>query len=172
MKSILLFATALSLPALAAWNTATNVDPMTDEARFVFSTPGEPLEVFSLKYTPFLCVRVPSNQTDRCEIFFEIQHEGLKRGTSDVLVRFDKTPAESWNVTASTDRRAGFFANPSDLLPKLKQHNRLTIRFQTTLQAVRTTSFTLTGLAESLAAKIAAPPSAPPEPNPFEAQLR
>ena len=158
----LLFTTAavLSLsPVHADWTIVTVDDPITDAKKYSIVTQGDPVKVTDfMQYIPELYVRVTpisyDAKTDRMqyssEVFFAIQSEGLRRGESSAKIRFDKNPAEDVTITASTDRRAGFFASKDKLIDKLSTSTNLLIRFSTTLGAVRTIKFPVAGLMPKL----------------------
>ena len=158
----LLFTTAavLSLsPVRADWTIVTVDDPMTDAKKYSIVTKGDPVQLTDfMQYVPELHVRVTpisyDAKTNRMryswEVFFAIETEGLRRGESPAKIRFDKNPAEDVTITASTDRRAGFFAPKSKMLDKIAASTNLLVRFSTTLGAVRTVKFPVAGLIPKL----------------------
>lgn len=161
MKALLFMAAAvLSLsPVHADWTIVTVDDPMTDAKKYSIVTQGDAVKLTDfMQYVPELYVRVTpisyDAKTDRLkyssEVFFAIQTEGLRRGESPAKIRFDKNPAEDVTFTASTDRRAGFFANTNHLIAQMSTSTNLLIRFSTTLGAVRTIKFPVAGLMPKL----------------------
>lgn len=110
-----------ALTAFADWTIVPTTDEMTDVTKYCIVTTGEPVAITDfLKYTPELYFRITpvdynaktDQMTYRSEAFFSIQTEGLRRGESQVKIRFDRKPAQDVTVTASTERRAGFFCEP------------------------------------------------------------
>ena len=148
-----------ALTAFADWTIVPTTDEMTDVTKYSIVTTGEPVAMSDvMKYTPELHFRITpvkyDPKTDRmsysAEAFFAIQTEGLRRGESPVKIRFDRKPAQDVTVTASTERRAGFFANPSGFISKATSSTNLLVRFTTTLGAVRTLKFRVDGLTDQL----------------------
>ena len=160
MKTLLTAAGAALFFAFSAlaenWNLINRTDEMTDEVSYILHTPGTPITVIegAVTYTPTLIFRVSASPHDdkpaRKDLFFEIETDGIRRGTSTVKIRFDSAPAEDVTVTASTDRRAGFFANADKLIPKLAKSEHVKLRFVTTLGAVRTTTFNTSGFSDGI----------------------
>ena len=148
-----------ALTAFADWTIVPTTDDMTDVTKYCIVTTGEPVAITDfMKYTPELYFRITpieyNAKTDRMsylsEVFFAIQTEGLRRGESQVKIRFDRKPAQDVTVTASTERRAGFFANPFGFISEATASTNLLIRFTTTLGAVRTLKFRIDGLTDQL----------------------
>jgi hypothetical protein len=148
-----------ALTAFADWTIVTMTDPMTDVTKYSIVTKGEPVAMSDvMKYDPELYFRITpveyNAKTDRmsyrADVFFAIQTEGLRRGESTVKIRFDRNPAEDTTITSSTERRAGFFANPSGFISKATSSTNLLVRFTTTLGAVRTLKFRVDGLMDQL----------------------
>ena len=132
---------------------------MSDVTQYSIVTTGEPVAMSDvMKYTPELYFRITpvdyNAKTDKmsyhAEAFFAIQTEGLRRGESPVKIRFDRKPVQDVTVTASTERRAGFFVNPSGFISEATASTNLLIRFTTTLGAVRTLKFRVDGLTDQL----------------------
>lgn len=150
-----------ALTAFADWTIIPTTDPMTDVTKYSIVTKGEPVAMSDvMKYTPELHFRITpvkyDPKTDRmsysADVFFAIQTEGLRRGESPVKIRFDRKPAQDVTVTASTERRAGFFGNPSGFISEATASTNLLVRFTTTLGAVRTLKFRVDGLMDQMKA--------------------
>ena len=148
-----------ALTAFADWTIVPTTDEMTDVTKYCIVTTGEPVAITDfLNYTPELYFRITpvdyNAKTDkmfyRSEAFFAIQTEGLRRGESPVKIRFDRKPVQDVTVTASTERRAGFFGNPSGFISEATASTNLLVRFTTTLGAVRTLKFRVDGLTDQL----------------------
>ena len=150
-----------ALTAFADWTIVPTTDEMTDVTKYSIVTTGDPVAITDfLKYTPELYFRITpvdyNAKTDkmfyRSEVFFAIQTEGLRRGESQVKIRFDRKPVQDVTVTASTERRAGFFGNPSGFISEATASTNLLVRFTTTLGAVRTLKFRVDGLMDQMKA--------------------
>jgi hypothetical protein len=160
MKILLLLLTiAHLLPVAADWQINTITDEMTDVTSYAISTAGTEVDTgMIVKYRPWLHFRITPVAFDReknqmhyrPEVFFAIETEGLKRGSAEVAIRFDKRPAETVTVTTSTERRAGFFTPGLDYLDKALSATNVTIRYVTTLGSVRTSRFNVSGLQDQI----------------------
>lgn len=164
--------------ANAAWKTTKVVDEMTDMTKYCISTEGTKIQVNNLlSYTPLMCVRITPKYFDSAtdtmlythEQFFTIESEGLKRSGDEFQLRFDASPAETFQYSASTDRRAGFFCD--DVYKRIMTSTNVLLRFETTLGDIRTTRFQTVGLREELMKlkvqlKGTLPPPPAPDPKP------
>jgi hypothetical protein len=142
----------------AEWQINTITDEMTDVTSYAISTAGTEVDTgMILKYQPGLHFRITPVAFDReknqmhyrAETFFTID-EGLKRGSTDAMIRFDKQPAQTVTVTTSTERRAGFFTPGLDYLEKALSATNVTIRYTTTLGGIRTSRFNVSGLLDQI----------------------
>ena len=159
MKTLSIIAIFATLTASAAWQIDTITDPMTDSTRYAIVTHGTQVAAgFGFKYTPTFCVRITPVSYDQAkdqltythEAIFGIEGDGLHRGRSQAMIRFDKAPAETLMITASTDRRAGFFAPDSGVVQRAMSATNILLRYRTTLGEERTTRFTVSGLSEQI----------------------
>lgn len=134
------------------WEVGSRTDPMTDAVSCFAYTIGSKVYVIdnTLAYDPQIVFRVTaaakSDAPAKIELYFAIEHEGLRRGDSTAAVRFDSDPAEDVAIRASVDRRAGFFSDPLPLVRRLMKAQKMLLRYQTTLGAIRTVSFNVSGL--------------------------
>ena len=125
---------------------------MTDAVSCFAYTIGSKVYVIdgTLSYDPQIVFRVTaaanSDAPAKIELYVAIEHEGLRRGDSTAAIRFDSDPAEDVAIRASTDRRAGFFSDPLPLVKRLMKAQKVLLRYQTTLGAIRTVSFNVSGL--------------------------
>lgn len=143
----------------AEWQINTITDEMTDVTSYAISTAGTEVDTgMIVKYQPWLHFRITPISYDRtknlmhyrAETFFAIEHEGLKRGSTDAMIRFDKQPAQTVTVTTSTERRAGFFEPGMNYLQKALSATNVTIRYTTTLGGIRTSRFNVSGLLDQI----------------------
>ena len=143
----------------AEWQINTITDEMTDVTSYAISTAGTEVDTgMIVKYQPWLHFRITPISYDRtknlmhyrAETFFAIEHEGLKRGSTEAMIRFDKQPAQTVTVTTSTERRAGFFTPGLDYLQKARSATNVTIRYTTTLGGIRTSRFNVSGLQDQI----------------------
>jgi hypothetical protein len=159
MKTLsLILPFSIILTASASWQINTITDEMTDVTSYAISTAGTEVDTgMIVKYQPWLHFRITPISYDRtknlmhyrAETFFAID-EGLKRGSTDAMIRYDKHPAETVTVTTSTERRAGFFTPGLDYLDKALSATNVTIRYVTTLGSVRTSRFNVSGLQDQI----------------------
>lgn len=158
MKALSIIALFATLTASAGWEINTITDPMTDKVSYSISTPGDPVDTGFFKYRPWLHFRITPVAYDRAknlmsytaETLFSIEGDGLRRGSTDAMIRFDKQPAKTVTVSTSTDRRAGFFEPGLKYLNAAESATNILIRYTTTLGAVRTTRFTVSGLHDQI----------------------
>ena len=160
MKTLsLILPFSIILTVSASWQINTITDEMTDVTSYAISTAGTEVDTgMIVKYQPWLHFRITPVAFDReknqmhyrAETFFAIEHEGLKRGSTDAMIRYDKHPAETVTVTTSTERRAGFFKPGMDYLQKALSATNVTIRYTTTLGGIRTSRFNVSGLLDQL----------------------
>lgn len=105
-------------------------------------------------YVPYICIRIQPHKRKpgkfEADTYFAIQTEGIMRGESEIIVRFDRDKARTETVNASTDRRAGFFTRPAPLVREMLSHTNMTIRYETTLGHIRMTSFDVSGLTNAI----------------------
>lgn len=142
-------------PCFAEWQSKTTTDPITDERAVTIAAPGDKILMSDfLDYVPYICIRIQPHKRKpgkfEAETYFAIQTEGIRRGDSEIIVRFDRDKARTETVTASTDRRAGFFARPAPLVREMLAHTNMTIRYETTLGNIRTTTFNLSNLSNAI----------------------
>lgn len=132
--------------------TATrHLDPMTDVTTYSVSIAGERM-VDNVSYTPRLIVRVKPTAYARsakkldytAEVYVAFEADGARRNSQTVEIRFDKDAPITADCATSTDRRA--FWLPAGSLERLFNVNRLTVRYTTTLGAVRTYYFNVAAL--------------------------
>lgn len=164
--------------ANAAWKTTKVVDEMTDVVSYCLATEGTTIEINDLvSYTPLMCVRITpiyfDSATDTMnfthEQFFTIESEGLKRSGDEFQLRFDSSPVETFQYSASTDRRAGFFSGNG--FKRLMNSTNVILRFETLLGSIRTTHFSTVGLRDEIEKlkvqlKGTLPPPPAPDPKP------
>jgi hypothetical protein len=156
---IIAFAAAiLATAASAKWDIVTSTDPMTDETQYTIGTFGDKYEINSLlSSTPSLVVRLHPKALDKTgkllgtqKVILILESDRIHRNGATLLVRFDKEPPEKWELSAATDRVAGFIENPSAFIQRLKKSNEVRIRLETSLGAIRTLRFSTAGLAAEL----------------------
>lgn len=160
MKTLTFIAALAAICTTSAeWQINTITDEMTDVTSYAISTAGTEVDTgMIVKYQPWLHFRITPVSYDRAknlmyyraETFFSIDVEGLKRGSTDVMIRYDKHPAETVTVTTSTERRAGFFKPGMDYLQKAESATNVTIRYTTTLGGIRTSRFNVSGLQDQI----------------------
>lgn len=157
---IIAFAAAILATAASAanWETVTSTDPMTDEISYSTGTLGDKYEINSLlSSTPSLVVRLHPKALDKTgkllgtqKVILILESDRIHRNGTTLLVRFDKEPPEKRELSAATDRAAGFIENPSAFIQRLKKSNEVRIRLETSLGAIRTLRFSTAGLAAEL----------------------
>ena len=131
------------------WRIFEDVDEMTDEVTYILSLKGKPVRVSDfLKDYPSLVLQIKSTHKGKylVEILIRTRSENFSRGGAPVAVRFDKgePTAEIWS--ASQDRDAAFAPKPYAILSKLRTTKTMTVRYVTSLDMVRTTSFDLSSV--------------------------
>jgi len=133
------------------WQVVTQRDEMTDAETCEVVASGERVDAGAFGYVPTIRVRMTAEgERVKEEAYFTIETEGLRRGRFEGQVRFDTNAVETVAFVSSTERRAGFFADGSGTVAKMAKARTMRIRFVTTLGAVRTLKFDLSGLAEKL----------------------
>ena len=144
--------------ANAAWKVEKDVDEMTDEVSYTLDAAGDQVKFDFIQYTPHLIVRILPKQYDtfnakliyKPEVFFTFEADGINRNGIGALVRFDEHAAETWEFSASTDRRAAFFEAPLRAIEQLRKSNEVRIRFKTTLGEIRTLHFDTSGFVDAM----------------------
>ena len=144
--------------AFAKWETVTSTDPMTDEISYSTGTLGDKYEINSLlSSTPSLVVRLHPKALDKTgkllgtqKVILILESDRIHRNGTTLLVRVDKEPPEKWELSAATDRAAGFIENPSAFIQRLKKSNEVRIRLETSLGSIRTLRFTTTDLTAAI----------------------
>ena len=156
----LLFALAFAscCSASAEWSIKPVTDPMSDQTSYLVATFGDPYSVTEyLREHPALIIELTPVELltsgglkYKSETYFALKSDGLRRSGIIATVRFDKNPPEDWPCGTSTDRRAAFFPKDRDPVVRLSSATNLLIRFETTLGAVRTLHFDVSGLKSKL----------------------
>lgn len=161
-RTILTIAIALAATSArtdaAPWQISRTVDEMTDEISYLVHTPGSVVRMTEyMSYRPELVVKVTPKGANASggmkyvgDVYFAIETDGLMRGQSEVVTRFDreKPTTALWNT--STDRHAAFAPDWKGTIAKLSAATNLTVRYVTTLGAVRTATFDVSGLTNAL----------------------
>lgn len=160
-KLVCIIAAAISMISVAddGWEILESKDEMTDDAIYTIMRLADEetrIDEFS-SYRAALCVRltvlgVTESGGLKCkqELFFHIEVDGLRRGSTTVTLRFDSDKAyeEEWDTGVT--RRGAFSPKAVSTIAKLRKAKMLRIRYVTTMGAVRTVKFTLDGLSEKL----------------------
>lgn len=140
------------------WQISETVDEMSDEISYLVHSTGSVVRLDDcMSYNPALVVKVtPKGITETGglqyvgDVYLSIETDGLKRGQCEIMTRFnrEKPTVELWNT--STDRRAAFSPNWKRTLSKLSASTNLIVRYETTLGHIRTATFDVTHLTNSL----------------------
>lgn len=133
------------------WKFNKVIDEMTDAVVFVFETEGTRVGDGLIEYCPrlrFTFKPQTVKQSTRSvigkfETMIVIESDGLPRTGGDLLLRFDADEAQPWHFTPSTDRHAAFIDDAKRFGALFDKANKLTVRYTSTLNATRTSSFTL-----------------------------
>ena len=144
--------------AFAEWEIVTSTDPMTDETSYTIGTLGDKYAVSPYtKAKPSLLVRITPKKLNAAgevlgqrNVILLLETDRFDRDGATLLVRFDKEPPEKWELSAATDRAAGFIENHSAFIQRLKKSNEVRIRLETSLGSIRTLRFSTAGLAAEL----------------------
>lgn len=135
------------------WRIFEDVDEMTDEVTYILNLKGKPVKVLDfLQDYPCLVLQIKPTPKGKylVEVLIRTRTENFSRGGAPVAVRFDKgePTAEIWS--ASQDRDAAFAPKPYAILSKLRTSKTMTVRYVTSLDKVRTTSFELSSVGAAL----------------------
>ena len=152
------FALAATFACAVPWQISETVDEISDELSYLVHAPGSVVRLTEyMSYRPELVVKVTPKCTTESgslkyagAVYFAIETDGLRRGQCEVVTRFDreKPTAETWNT--STDRHAAFAPDWKRTISRLSAATNLTVRYTTTLGAVRTATFDVRGLTNAL----------------------
>lgn len=149
---------AFSITAAADWQIDEDTDEITDQLSYYIVSKGDKYQVSDfLNESPYIILKItPAEITDtgalkyKFESYFQVKSDGMNRHGIIATVRFDKNPPEEWLCETSTDRRSAFFPKARDPIGRLSSATNLIIRFETTLGAVRTLHFDVSGLKQKL----------------------
>ena len=148
--TIFLSAAIAALTAAAEWKISSAADEITDEVYYLIDTDGTSVETHpGVNYTPSLCFKVRPqglnadgkmlHKTDALIII----DEGLHRGSTEIITRFDRAKPTTHSWPTSTSRRAAFAPNGFAFMRSVAAATNLTVRFTTTLGHVRTIKFSV-----------------------------
>ena len=152
IRTTLFTALILSLSGRAEWKIATENDPITDDRQALAYTKGTTVDGSTFDYQPILGVMLTQAKSGKMTVdaMISIQTDGLRRRSTQVTYRLDSSDAVTVNAETSSDRRTAYIPNPVKFASDMKAHTNLTVRYTTTLGAVRTTRFNLAGLSDAL----------------------
>lgn len=148
--AIFLSAAIAALTAAAEWKISSKADEITDEVFYLIDTDGTRVETHpGVYYTPGLCFKVrpqglnaDGKMLHKTDALIMID-EGLHRGSTEIITRFDKAKPTTQIWPTSTSRRAAFAPNGFAFMRSVAGATNLTVRFETTLGHVRTIKFSV-----------------------------
>ena len=155
---------ACAIPATAEWEIEKHTDEITDTVSYSIGTVGDPYQISSyVKQSPKLLIRITPGGLNKDgqllakqEVIIDFEPDAITRHGITAAVRFDKTKAQPWECSPSTDRHSAFPENAPKFIAQLKSADELYFRFETTLGDIRTLRFSTSGLSEKTKAVVAA----------------
>lgn len=141
-----------------SWQIVETTDEMTDTKSYLIGTSGTKVEDGYLAYRPDLIVRIQPlkkpksgkmKYTSDVMISFS-DWDGIRRDGCELVQRYDKRKPLTETWLASTDRRAAFAPDSAKMIRRLNVTTNLTVRWETTLGKIRTSTFNVQGFKETL----------------------
>lgn len=141
-----------------SWQIVETTDEMTDKKSYIIGTSGTKVEDGYLAYRPDLIVRIrplKKSKSGKMKYTSDVMisfsdWDGIRRDGCEMVQRYDKRKplAETWS--ASTSRHAAFAPDSAKMIRRLNVTTNLTVRWETTLGKIRTSTFNVQGFKESL----------------------
>ena len=138
---------------LSEWVINEDVDKMTDCVTYILRVDGEPVTITPyVREPPSLVLQIkPAPQGKYfVDVLLRVRVDMFSRHGAAVAVRFDKGKISSSIWSPSQLRDAVFAPKPLDMLAKLRKSKTLAVRYVTSLDNARTTSFDLTNLNDAI----------------------
>lgn len=136
------------------WRIDEDVDRMSDRVTYILHIDGDPVAITPyLKEPPSLVLQITPTDNGKyfVDVLIRLRTNMFSRNGAMVDVRFDKGEVVSSYWKPSQLRDSVFAPNPNKLLPSLRNSKILSVRYVTSLDYVRATSFRLSGLNAAIA---------------------
>jgi len=138
---------------LSDWVINEDVDKMTDCVTYILHVDGEPVTIAPyVREPPSLVLQIKPAPKGKyyVDVLLRLRVDMFSHHGAAVAVRFDKGEVSSSVWKPSQLRDAVFAPKSIDMLAKLRKSKTLAVRYVTSLDDIRTTSFDLTNLNDAI----------------------